>query len=577
MHNVIDTSEIAEVLAAEDFCVHTITENSITIKTTIADKNVYIEGRLSNRFPLELPSFYLHDRMSFGRLAHVAWLPEGQEDIGLICGGVTISLNINYESPPQVFLYGLQFAIKTISRPLSNNGINIAETKLEFSGHWRFAKLHREKSDIALLEPSGSVVPIKISKKRHLRFYFASKSQLNENYSLYPYLNKSSFSPSHWGLYVPLPNTLLPPAPHQDILQWWHDDVLPVLSTDVRADINSFQRTVLRKSKIISIVSSIDFDQSTTVWIGIDFVTSKKGTPPLSMKIVNSGWVCQPFSPQIHSKQYLLPRGGASNVLSSSAILLVGCGSVGGEVARLLAHSGIGRINLVDFDQYETSNIYRHILNPKYIGMKKTEALKDELQSRFPYLVIEVIKDCNRLCELVEDNIDLKSYDGIIVATGDPTEERYFNQALYGFSSRPWVIYTWLEGYGVGGHSIYVHKDMHGCLSCLFRDPTNGEPSLHNIQNFMEVEQPFAVDISGCGTHFLPFSHVDAIQTAVLATRMATNALQNRIKESVRTSWKGDDNEAKCNNLKLTRRYYNYHNNMNYETLFWSGCLVCSK
>ena len=98
--------------------------------------------------------------------------------------------------------------------------------------------------------------------------------------------------------------------------------------------------------------------------------------------------------------------------------------------------------------------------------------------------------------------------------------------------------------------------------------------SLNSIQNYLESEQDIAVDIAGCGTHFLPYSYTDAIQSAVLATKLTLYAFQDRLTESSRISWKGLT--APDFNLKTTYRYKQFKNSLAVETLCWDKCDVCN-
>ncbi len=73
----------------------------------------------------------------------------------------------------------------------------------------------------------------------------------------------------------------------------------------------------------------------------------------------------------------------------------------------------------------------------------------------------------------------------------------------------------------------------------MYRD-NSGNKSLESIQNFLTGQQNVAIDLSGCGTQFLPYSFTDAIQTAILATRLSLLAINEKLSESCRMSWKNE-------------------------------------
>lgn len=70
--------------------------------------------------------------------------------------------------------------------------------------------------------------------------------------------------------------------------------------------------------------------------------------------------------------------------LAKERILLVGCGSGGGQLALELAKSGIGTLILADPDLLEVHNVMRHVLGTAYIGQFKTVAMKALIGEHVP-------------------------------------------------------------------------------------------------------------------------------------------------------------------------------------------------
>jgi sulfur-carrier protein adenylyltransferase/sulfurtransferase len=86
--------------------------------------------------------------------------------------------------------------------------------------------------------------------------------------------------------------------------------------------------------------------------------------------------------------RWIHSRGGDGRDLSKKAILLIGCGSLGGYVAHLLSRAGIGRLTLTDNDFLSWANVGRHILGASSIGRWKAEALAEGLNRELPHLEI---------------------------------------------------------------------------------------------------------------------------------------------------------------------------------------------
>ena len=65
---------------------------------------------------------------------------------------------------------------------------------------------------------------------------------------------------------------------------------------------------------------------------------------------------------------------------------VIGCGSIGSNVAELLARQGVEKIILWDMDKVEPHNIVNQLFDETHIGMYKTEALAKILYNINPKL-----------------------------------------------------------------------------------------------------------------------------------------------------------------------------------------------
>ena len=587
MPELYSPCEVAEHLREQGYNLVEVTDEHLRVRYDFNGRIVHLLGKFTPRFPFEPPEIYVVDRLKYGHLAHVGWRKNPtppDEDLGLVCKGVSIARSVNFESPELVFEYGLEAACDLLATLFESDEYNLSEVLGEFSGHWRF---HCEKPTgrhVALIEPSDKPESLLRYKRGSAVFTYCPPEILaNDEYGLKPRKKDKS---DGQGIYIPISTPILPPRPEESILEWWHDTVLPTQSQEALNSIEHWCRKHTKKSKPYSVIMSIDRGEGQISWAGFllkykspNSYTTKNPPPLFFGSSVPAGWRVEAFNIQIHNQSYLLPRGGADKDLSTEKILLIGCGSLGGEIARLLAYSGVGQLDLFDFDTFETNNIYRHVVPSTYLGVRKTEALKYRLQHQFPYLEVEEFDDSYKeLKDLASDsNLEriLSRYDGVILATGDVTQERHFNNVVQGLAEKPWLIFSWLEGYGVGGHCVYVHPESEGCLSCLFRDPELGTESLQNIQNFLSVDQDFAVDLAGCGTHFLPYGYVDVVETATLTMRLVESVIGASTQSSVRSSWKGTDSGAKEQGLALTGRWKRFQQDRKFIPLTWSECPVC--
>ena len=81
---------------------------------------------------------------------------------------------------------------------------------------------------------------------------------------------------------------------------------------------------------------------------------------------------------------------------------IMGLGGLGSVVAIALARIGVGRLILADFDVVEPSNLNRQQYFIDQIGMRKTEAMRQNLARLNPYLRVETFEE-----PLTEESIPL--------------------------------------------------------------------------------------------------------------------------------------------------------------------------
>ncbi|MBU0675672.1 MAG: sulfur carrier protein ThiS adenylyltransferase ThiF [Proteobacteria bacterium] len=82
---------------------------------------------------------------------------------------------------------------------------------------------------------------------------------------------------------------------------------------------------------------------------------------------------------------------GVHEKVRNSIVGIMGLGGLGSVVAIALARVGVGTLLLADYDVVEPSNLNRQQYFIDQIGMKKTEALRENLARVNPYLRIELI------------------------------------------------------------------------------------------------------------------------------------------------------------------------------------------
>lgn len=101
---------------------------------------------------------------------------------------------------------------------------------------------------------------------------------------------------------------------------------------------------------------------------------------------------------------------------NDARIHIVGCGSVGANVASQLARLGVTKFTLWDFDEVEPKNLANQVFRNKDIGKPKVEALKDILTDINPDIEADIKleskgwknQQLNGYVFLAVDNIELR-------------------------------------------------------------------------------------------------------------------------------------------------------------------------
>ena len=150
--------------------------------------------------------------------------------------------------------------------------------------------------------------------------------------------------------------------------------------------------------------------------------------------------------------------------LRTKGVLVVGVGSIGGEVAINLAAYGVGRLDLLDPDRLLWHNTVRHVLGDGEIGRFKTDALRDMLIARWPGLdarshVKDVVRDADQVRVLLQE-VDA------VVCAADGIAPRRVVSHLARRAGRDAILTSVLED-GAFGEVLRLRRAPdEGCLLC---------------------------------------------------------------------------------------------------------------
>lgn len=231
--------------------------------------------------------------------------------------------------------------------------------------------------------------------------------------------------------------------------------------------------------------------------------------------------------------QYLAERNiPGSKTLARLKIGLVGCGTIGGYLAEMLAKAGAGtvggQLTLVDMGSLEPGNLGRHRLGFNALTKMKADAMCDELKRIAPGInAVAVVGDIKAA--------NLGPLDLLIDATG---EQGLTDWLTWRYADKVPFLSTWVEGAGAAVRALMKAKPEHACARCVSQPPLKDQYRVFNVPPDVIMKG------HGCEGLYVPFPAAASMQAASLAMEMVQNWLDGADSPSFRTRVLDQQREA---------------------------------
>lgn len=568
----------ARVLDKAEYPKYRNTEYTIVLEgeITLKGQSVTIQIALDNHFPLHKPLFFLKPYNALGFIPHV-------DKRGFICYSHDEGLLIDISRVTDIIAEAFEKVVKTLNDGISRANHN--DIQAEFEAYWdNLENVSLIESNVDLTD---EVKIVKVAIFENYPIYFIGDGISDIMNYCYKYIGKSRMGNPTFvdAIYIPLKEgTNISPPCYGSF--WKMNQFRHIIYGNVtdsnKKKIKRIVKGNVRQNNVFIILISIPLANGQKALIGVEYLNSspietklkrlreRAFLHPFYMTIDNYKLV--PLSVIRHDKEYIMRRGGGNNYLSNKKVALIGCGSVGGNIALELAKAGIENITLIDQDLIMQENVYRHVLGVNSLKSDnykdnidsleaftpKISGLKREIEQKFPYTKIDAFSNYTDSIENImkKGDINFKQFDLVIVALGNPTIEIYLNEYFHKEVGMPPIIFTWVEAYGIGGHAILTNNNRkNGCLKCLYTDPFDSKAPLRNRASFAAEGQCFLRQISGCGSVYTPYGSLDSFQTAILATRLAIDVLSNKEMDNPVLSWKGNADKFLDSGFLLSEHY----------------------
>jgi hypothetical protein len=480
---------------------------------------------------LKLPLIYISPSTTL--LAHVSYH-------GIVCVDDGQGLSLDPDRPADIVAHALLKAYDLLEKSAADAASRHVEFFNELEGYW--GGLPDAMRSRIYFEVDGASRLLKgfanFDLKKPSWYFLEREAKL-------PWEVSNNNLKPHRTLYVHLDSLSTPPVRPEKLTFAFVEDVVQRLSPEQSALWDQLVGPSKNFPKRLALLVSAPRQAGGRSLVGAAF-TANRGE-------VDKKALITPLVTRRHTTGYMRERGGASPRLLEKHVAVIGAGAIGSVVVDMLAAAGVGKLTVVDHDEYAEDNVFRHVLEPLYIDMEKPIALKLALERRYPGLHITSV--CKTGQDWLKD-ADLGEYDGIVFALGAPSVERSFSGALKGRQVNLPVVFTWLEALDLGGHSVLMWTQGEGCLNCTYRND-EGNASLATRTAFLEPDQPVTRNLTGCAGAFVPYSALQARHTGLMAAEHILSAVSAvadgaTAREPSYRFWVGDGQIAAQHGLRTT-------------------------
>ena len=451
---------------------------------------------------------------------------------------------VSSENPSKVTAYVLDEACHLIEKNIS--GRNVEDFRLEFLSYWKLVVDKYAPLIISLLEPQGPGRQVAVWRGRGVRVVGESPELLKRWLRRWgAKLGEGDGDTLHEGVLIWLPEPLLPAEyPHTpaDVRVLARDrspeaaDVLEDLAAGCVNEIDALLGSRTPHGACFAAVTVRPPRQS-----GRPNPLEKgfrPGRVPRDLLVkrylscatkVTKAAVERADHLWIHGRD----QDSRQESLRGTRVAVLGCGSLGGGLAKLLAQAGIGSLLLVDPATLDWPNVGRHSLGADSVCDYKAKRLEQEIIKAYPHLG-DISSQCKHVGPEARSLMgEVASCDLIVSTMGNWAAENFLNDVQQECADFPPIIYGWVEANAVAAHAVLMLRGK-ACLCCGVND--KGRPHLE------VTEWPNGGDslqAPACGAVFTPYGPAELCWAHALLAEAVIEAIINEPDSPVHRIWIG--------------------------------------
>ncbi|AJP48009.1 hypothetical protein PG1C_05150 [Rugosibacter aromaticivorans] len=215
-------------------------------------------------------------------------------------------------------------------------------------------------------------------------------------------------------------------------------------------------------------------------------------------------------------RQWSLSRDHQSDKLkslTSKKVVVFGCGSLGSPVIELLARAGVGTIEVVDPETFDSENVARHLLGASSVGERKATAVCGRVESSVPGVQMHSFPES--AMQWFSKASQRSAPDLVIDCTGEEMVRVATSRLRRSILKLAPVLMAWMEPSCAAAHTLLVAGEDEWPTS----DPAETAVNIARWPDDLQVQLP------GCGQGFHSYGMADTWRAAGLVAERALAVL----------------------------------------------------
>jgi hypothetical protein len=241
---------------------------------------------------------------------------------------------------------------------------------------------------------------------------------------------------------------------------------------------------------------------------------------------------------ELESRENYFQRDALSAGLQDGCVALVGAGSVGSPVAKLLAQSGVGALRIIDHDVLDAGNAIRWELGRSGAGLNKAFLLQQFIEANWPYTKVEGfnwrVGDAHYATHADEPMLFEKLFSGVTCLV-DATAAKTTSNYLADLARLHGLPFVWMHATngawgGLVGRAGPRKEDF--CWICHRHYLDDGTiPRLLAAPEEEKVQPPGCLDATFVG------SQVDLAEVSQMGARLIIDEVLTRVGVKEKSSY----------------------------------------